>query len=273
MPHNVQSPNSATTDAPLQALNRTPPFKSQTGNRAHPSQPMRPRRAWTSGPRIRLRAALMHPKAVVRWKPAPGRICPFLRLPCGSHGTGNPMRGAGHPRQLFIPRARSQVGERLTPLTVAISRSAGARSTSGVSLSVDCVPVPATRAAVTITGNLKRLHQACRPPRRPAGKLSPQLRASASCGKPVAPAQSRLTGIRTIPTSTPGRSHIYADPIYIMTAASSDDHSASLSPEAAFAISLSVKSAPTIAGERPEISDGERTSSICSCQRAPQSGS
>ena len=53
--------------------------------------------------------------------------------------------------------------------------------------------------------------QACRPPRRPAGKLSPQLRASASFGKPVAPAQSRPTRIRAVPTPTPGRTLIYND--------------------------------------------------------------
>ena len=61
-------------------------------------------------------------------------------------------------------------------------------------------------------------------------------------------------------------------PIYIMTPASSDDRSAGLFPEAAFAISSTVKSAPTIAGERPGTPAGERTSSICSCERAPQSG-
>ena len=209
----------------------------------------------------------MHPKAAARWKPAPGRRCPCLRLPCGSHGTGDPTtRGAGHPRQLFILRARSQVGERVTPLTVAMSRSVGARSTSGVSLSVNCSWSlrPARRSQSPAT--LKEASQACRPPRRLAGKLSPQLRASASCGKPVAPAQSRPIGIRAIPMSTPGRSHIYK------TAASSDDRSAGLSPEAAFAISSTVKSAPTTAGERPGTPAGERTSSICSCERAPQSG-
>jgi hypothetical protein len=42
---------------------------------------------------------------------------------------------------------------------------------------------------------------------RPTGKLCPQLRAGASRGRPVAPAQSRPTGIRAILASTP------ADPI------------------------------------------------------------
>ena len=132
----------------------------------------------------------------------------------------------------------------MTPLTVAMSRSAGARSTSGVSLSVDCVLVPATRAAVAIPGNLKLLKHVAHLAGRPASSVR-------SCERAPHAENPSLRRNRGRSASVQSRCPLRAEPICIRTAASSDDPSASLSPEAAFAISSTVKSAPTTAGESP----------------------
>ena len=102
-------------------------------------------------------------------------------------------------------------------------------------------------------------------PARPASSVR-------SCERAPHAEHPSLRSNRGRPASVRSRHPLRAEPIYIMTAVSSDDRSAGLSPEAAFAISLSVKGAPTTAGERPGTPAGERTSSICSCERAPQSG-
>ena len=138
----------------------------------------------------------------------------------------------------------SQLSVRSMPLTVATSRSAGATSTSGISLSLNCALTRASRAAVAIPGHLKLLKQVAYPAARPASSVR-------SCERALHSENPSLRRNRGRPASVQSRRPFRADPLYIMTpASSSDDRSAGLSPEAAFAISSTVKNAPSTIDER-----------------------
>ena len=144
MPHNVPSPNSATTSAPLQAQNHTPQFRSG----AHPARPMRPTRLWTSVPAKLSAGSTLRPvlqPSALRGRPASCKIR---------------MSDPGHPPCLLI---------QLTPASTD-GRSAG--PTTGRQGRLFLRPAIGVIAAIPMRRRPQR--KCARRPCRPQG--APELR-------------------------------------------------------------------------------------------------